>query len=178
MTDPDRTQPAHGAPQQPFGGQPQQPSGFPGQQPYGFGPVQQPYGLAPQQLGRPGTLSAAVILMYIGGGLELLGFGLSVAVNSATAFGALIGGGLWFWMAAANRRGRRSARVTGTVFFGIDCLLLIGVITVASQAGSAVAAGIVVVSALVQWLIGLAAVILMWNRASGAYYNAMSGTRF
>jgi hypothetical protein len=34
---------------------------------------------------------------------------------------------------------------------------------------------LVVGSSLVQWLIGLSAVVLLWLKASSAYFKAMSG---
>ena len=39
--------------------------------------------------------------------------------------GGLIAIGLWLWMAWANGRGRRSARIVAAVFFGINTLDLV-----------------------------------------------------
>jgi hypothetical protein len=168
--------------QQPYGGQAQQPYGQPyggqQQQPYNW-PQQQQYGGPPAVY--PGSLQAAVIFMYIGGALELLGFILNLAMGApgSTSVGALIGAALWFWMAVANRQGKNWARITSTVFFGLDCLALIGIIAIASGSTVSASAGaIVIASATVQWLIGLAAVILLWRPQSTQYFNAMSGRAY
>jgi hypothetical protein len=90
------------------------------------------------------------------------------AVVLAIVFG-LIGIGLWIWMARANRAGKNWARITATVFFGLDTLsLLVGF----RQAEPALSR---VVSLLV-WLAGLGAVILLWQKVSSAYFAA-SGSR-
>ena len=93
-------------------------------------------------------------------------------VTTAVNFGyalviviGLIGAGLWIWMAFANKAGRNWARITGTVFFGLDTLSLIGDLSRHTTTGAGLAIG------AVTWLIGLAAVILIWNKASGAYYK-------
>jgi hypothetical protein len=182
-------QPYGNDPQQPYGGQPQQPYGG---QPYG-GQPQQPYGQPQQQYGYPpqqpqfggppavypGTLKAAVTLMYVGGALELVGFVLNLAAGASgqAAVEAIIGAGLWFWMARANRQGKNWARITSTVFFGLDCLAFILIIALVGSV-SAKAAGIVLAAGSIQWLIGLAAVILLWRRPSTEYFNAMSGKAY
>jgi hypothetical protein len=78
--------------------------------------------------------------------------------------GGLIGIGLWIWMAFMNKAGKNWARITGTVFFGIDT---IGLVTSLARAG---VAGSKIITVLI-WLIGLAAVILLWRRESGAYFK-------
>lgn len=77
----------------------------------------------------------------------------------------LIGIGVWIWMAMSCRKGRNWARITGTVFFGLYTLSLIG-----ELAEHQTAAGSVV--ALVVWLVGLGAVIYLWKPASTAYFKA------
>jgi len=189
-----------GYPQQPYGGQDQfgqQPYGQPpqpyGQQPYGgqdqFGQQpygQQPYGY-PQPYGSglprppiPSTLRTAIIFMYIGGALEVLGVVISLAAGAAgsSTLGAVIGAGLWFWMARANRSGAQWARITSTVLFAIDCVLLLAIIGLASKVAGTAGVGLVIGSALVQWLIGLVAIITLWARPSSAYFNAASGPRY
>lgn len=84
--------------------------------------------------------------------------------------------GLWLWMAFKNRAGRQWARITGTVFFGIQALLtVVGVATYAAGAGATnaysagqTAASLVVGGILL--LIGLVTVILLWNSRSAAYF--------
>ncbi len=76
----------------------------------------------------------------------------------------IIGIGLWIWMARANLAGKNWARITGTVFFGIDTLDLLGLFTGTHNAIS-------VVFAVVTWLIGLGAVIFLWRSDSSAYFK-------
>ena len=52
----------------------------------------------------------------------------TAAVVLAVAFG-LIGIGLWVWMALANKAGKNWARITATVFFGLDTLSLLPAIS-------------------------------------------------
>jgi hypothetical protein len=98
------------------------------------------------------------------------------AVHAGVAIaivGVLIGMGLWIWMAFANRAGKNWARITGTVFFGIDCLsLLVGLAASSSStmnttkdSGFSVAVGILI------WIVGLVTVILLWNKQSSAYFK-------
>jgi hypothetical protein len=68
------------------------------------------------------------------------------------------------WMARANKAGKNWARITGTVFFGIDTLDLLGLFAQRPAALS-------VVFALVIWLIGLGTVIMLWRRESTAFFK-------
>jgi len=144
---------------------------------YGYPQYGYPHSRPPM----PGTLTAAVVLMFVGGGLETLGFVLDVVsgnVSGATVFGAALGAGLWFLMATMSRQGKNWARVTGTVLFGISCLLLLVVLAAVSKLvgpHNSGAAALVVGAAATQWLIGLGAVILLWVKPSSAYFRAMSG---
>lgn len=52
-------------------------------------------------------------------------------------------------MAVSNRAGKNWARITSTVFFGLDCLVL-----------------------------GLGAIILLWRKESSAYFAAMSASTY
>lgn len=92
---------------------------------------------------------------------------VNTAANSSIALiivVGLIGIGLWIWMARANKAGKNWARITGTVFFGIDTLDLLGLFAQRPAALS-------VVFALVVWLIGLGAVIMLWRRESTAFFK-------
>ena len=84
------------------------------------------------------------------------------AVVVAIVFG-LIGIGLWLWMARANKAGKNWARITATVFFGLDTLSVLAGFRQAEPALSRV------VSLLV-WLAGLGAIVLLWQKVSSAYF--------
>jgi hypothetical protein len=88
----------------------------------------------------------------------------TAAIVLAIVFG-LIGIGLWIWMARANNAGKNWARITATVFFGLDTLSLLASFRQAEPALSRV------VSLLV-WVAGLGAVILLWQKISSAYFAA------
>jgi len=140
----------------------------------------------------PTSLQTAVRLMYAGAGISAISFILGLVtigsvrhtlekqypsysaskisslVNAEIAIvvvAGIIGVGLWLWMAWANKRGKNWARITGTVFFGLYTLDLV---LVAARAAS----GISTVFAIVTWLVGLGATIMLWRRDSSAYINA------
>ncbi|MEC3957412.1 hypothetical protein VMT65_30575 [Nocardia sp. CDC153] len=77
---------------------------------------------------------------------------------------SLIAVGLWVWMAFANRAGKHWARVTATVFFAVDTLTTLYSV-VAGRFPVSDAIGVLT------WLIGLAAVILLWRGPSSAYFR-------
>ena len=91
------------------------------------------------------------------------------AVAVAIIFG-LIGIGLWLWMAYANKAGKNWARITATVFFGLDTL---SVLTSFRQAEPILSR---LISILV-WLIGLGAIVLLYQRESSAYFSASKTPR-
>ena len=80
-------------------------------------------------------------------------------------FFGLVGVGLWIWMAMANKRGANWARIVATVFFGLDTLSLL------ANFARPEALFIRLVGLLI-WLIGLGAVILLWQRQSSEYFKA------
>ena len=86
----------------------------------------------------------------------------TAAVVLAIVFG-LIGIALWIWMARANQAGKNWARITSTVFFGLDTLSLLAGLRQAEPALSRV-------FSLLVWLAGLGAVILLWQKVSSAYF--------
>jgi malonyl CoA-acyl carrier protein transacylase len=73
---------------------------------------------------------------------------------------------LWLGIARACRRGRSGARVAGTVLFGLYSLGVLGVVA-SSQAGF----GPAKVLSLIGWLIGLGAVIALWQAPSSAFFS-------
>jgi hypothetical protein len=139
----------------------------------------------PQQPPKP--VLTAVKLMYAGAGLEVLGLILNLidagkagASGIATGVGgAAIGVALWLWMAAANRAGKNWARITSTVFFGIDCVfLLLGLIGLGALSAAGANMGVVVPALLVSivvWLVGLGSIVMLWRQESSSYFRAMSG---
>jgi hypothetical protein len=79
----------------------------------------------------------------------------------------IISGGLWLWMAWKTGAGRNWARVLSSVFFGFMCLQFIG--GIASLAGSGDTA-LAFITTLVEWGVGLAALIQLWQRESGDFF--------
>jgi hypothetical protein len=76
----------------------------------------------------------------------------------------LIGVGLWVWMAWANGRGQRWARVVAAVLFGPNTL---GPLSVALRPNAVVTK----IFDVVIWLVGLGATIYLWRPDSTQYYN-------
>ena len=79
----------------------------------------------------------------------------------------LIGVVLWIWMAQMNKRGRNWARITSTVFFALDTLGAIGGLAGGTFSGGSVNR----FYGLVVWVIGGAAIILLWQRRSTEYFK-------
>jgi hypothetical protein len=146
----------------------------------------------PSRAGPPTSVQTAVRLMYAGAGISAISFILGLVtigsvrhtlekqhpdfstsrinslVNAEIAIvivAGIIGVGIWVWMAWANGRGKNWARITGTVFFGLYTLDLI---LVAARSASAIST----VFAIVTWMIGLGATIMLWRRDSTAYFRA------
>jgi HAAS len=97
-----------------------------------------------------------------------LNSGITATLALAFVLG-LIGAGLWILLGRASRSGKDWSRVTGSVLFGLDTLaLLIGPPDVgirgAEAAVTRIFAGII-------WLIGLAAVICLWQKDSGVFFK-------
>lgn len=86
------------------------------------------------------------------------------AVTIIVIFG-LIGVGLWLWMAWANKKGANWARITASVFFGLDTLSLLAGFSRPEPLATRL------VSLLI-WLIGLGAVIMLWRSDATAYFKA------
>ncbi len=86
-----------------------------------------------------------------------------VAAVITSVIGGVIAVGLWLWMAWANGRGRRWARIVAAVFFAINTLDLI------ASFARIHAVGAVIVGVLV-WLAGLGAIVLLFNKQSAPYF--------
>jgi hypothetical protein len=78
----------------------------------------------------------------------------------------VIGTALWLWLAGETKRGRRRARAWATAIF---CLATVSGISVGARAPST---GPTQALSGIEWVIGLCAVILLWNRPSQSYYAA------
>lgn len=88
---------------------------------------------------------------------------VTVSIVFAVVVG-LLSVGLWLWLAWACKKGANWARVTGTVLFGLDTLLIL-------LSVSRLRAGIGFIVDILIWLIGLGAVILLWRRESSDYFK-------
>jgi FtsH-binding integral membrane protein len=74
---------------------------------------------------------------------------------------------LWLGVARACRRGSSGARVAGTVLFALHTVGVLGVLA-SSQEG----VGPAKVLTLIGWLIGLGAVVALWQRPSSTFFTA------
>ena len=138
----------------------------------------------------PQSVQRAVRTMYVGLAASLLGIVVDLTslsairraiekrsptmtaahVNTAVHFeigvfivSGLVGAALWLWMARSCRAGKGWARITSTVFFGIETLSLL--------ASVAAGGGLTRVYGLVVWVVGLIAVIFLWQRSSSDYFR-------
>ena len=147
---------------------------------------------------QPSTLRNAVRLIWAGGALSLIGVIITLSfssriktavINAANksnrtathkltaaqihslgnatvlllAVFGVIGVLLWVWMAWANNRGRPWARIVATVLFGLNTIAVVLELGRASVSLITVALG---------WLIGLGAIVLLWNKQTTQYINA------
>jgi hypothetical protein len=69
-------------------------------------------------------------------------------------------------MAQSCRAGKGWARVVSSVFFGIDTVSVLAG-TAAAQGG-----GLSRIYGILVWVIGLIAIILLWQRSSSDYFRA------
>jgi hypothetical protein len=138
---------------------------------------------------RPTAMQRAVSLMYAGAAVSVINgvvTGLTshnvtfyvysstssttTVHNSSSLVAGIIGGiisaGLWMWMAWKAGAGRNWARVLSSVFFGFACLGFLG--NLISLAGSGSALAFIVF--LVEWGVGLAALIHLWKRESSEFF--------
>jgi hypothetical protein len=140
----------------------------------------------------PQSVVRAVQFMYAGAAASLIGIVVNMTTLSSTkseiirrnpsltatqvanaehvAIGlfivsGLLGAGLWVWIAQMCKAGRNWARIVGTVLFAIDTIsVFLG--AAAAPGGSATR-----IYSIPIWLIGLGAVILLWQRASSDYFR-------
>ena len=95
---------------------------------------------------------------------------VGVAVGIAV-FSGLVGVALWLWMAAANGRGRKWARVVATVFFGLSVLFTLAGLVQKPPVLS-------LVLSLVSLLLGAYIIMLLYKRESTEYYDAQSAPKY
>jgi len=162
-------------------------------------PAAQPAGYPqPQRAGSPGatvplpaSMVTAVRLMYAGAAYALI-WAIGVIAVSASIVKhyplASVSGdhrlagavtltillcaadiSLWLGIARACRRGSSGARVAGTVLFAVHTVGVLGVVT-SSQAGL----GPAKVLTLIGWLIGLGAVLALWQPPSSTFFTAQA----
>jgi len=134
---------------------------------------------------RPPTMQRAVILMYVGAALGLtrgIVGGLTTktgmfnyvpqpTVHTASyVIGGITGGIivalLWLWMAWKTGAGRAWARVLSAVLFSFLCLELLGDLTSLPKAHTY----LTVIVALLQWGVGLTALVQLWQRDSSNFF--------
>jgi hypothetical protein len=139
----------------------------------------------------PRAVLNAVRLMYAGAALEVLAIVVAVVtvgslrsaifkahpdyttaqLHTAEAartlplvVGAAITIGLWLWMARANRSGRSWARAISATFFGINTLDLVVSFFLVHGAATPI-------MSLAIWLVGLAAIALIFSKGSRSFYE-------
>jgi hypothetical protein len=86
--------------------------------------------------------------------------------------GALVVAGLagvcgWLWMATMNMAGWRRARASSTVCFAFDTVFALVVVAGAHM-------DLVKIIAAVIWLVGLCAIVLLWQRESSEFFSSQS----
>jgi Protein kinase domain len=100
--------------------------------------------------------------------------GLGAAAAGAlavTIVGGLISIGLWLAMARRTRRGRPGVRVLSMIFFILHSL------TVASTYSRGLLTHATWIAGLAEWGVGLAIIVLMWDRRSSAYFAGLRQAR-
>jgi hypothetical protein len=147
----------------------------------------------------PQSITRAVQLMYAGAVASLIGIVIALTtlssiksqihqrnltltttqINNAehVAIGiliasGLIGAALWLWMAQSSKAGKNWARIVSTVLFAIQTLNVVAGASAISSGGASRIYSIVI------WLIGLGAIILLWQRSSTEYFKSSSAPRY
>ncbi|SDU08413.1 hypothetical protein [Jiangella alkaliphila] len=144
----------------------------------------------------PASIRRAVILMYVGAALSVLGLlftllardsirdaiedndsslsadDVDAATNLIVGVGVVVGilgAALWLWMAYANKAGRSWARVVATVLGGLNILF-----TLFSLSGGG---GLNIIINVVTIALAAYILYLLYRPESSAYYAAVSGKR-
>jgi hypothetical protein len=142
----------------------------------------------------PRAVTTAMRLMRAGAVSEIAGLAVALATASSVQaaitrhhagflaahwhgvllfieLGVPLPAGLWLWLAWANGRGHQWARSAFAVVFAVYTLLVLGKLAVG--AATYAPADLLVVG--VQWLIGLAVVVLIFSGSAGDFYRRQTG---
>lgn len=158
------------------------------------------YGAQPgQPIEVPPTVNYAVWAMYAGAAINLIGGIISAVlipgilkaqldaqgitgadrqtVEAATGVTvvfaiiiAIVGAGLWVWMALAHKAGQGWARIVATVF---ACLGLISTLSAFARPTN----GLSIVLIIIQLLVIIAAGVLMWMKPNSEYIAAKTAQK-
>ena len=128
-----------------------------------------------------------------GSGTQLQAGEIKNVILGAMIVVGVIAALIWLWIAWKNQAGRNWARIVATVLFALSCLglpeLLTGgrlstmpsTLTAADGATIAVppldTPAWLIAAGAVNWLLGLAIIILLWRPAASRYYEAVSLSR-
>jgi len=94
----------------------------------------------------------------------------TAALIAAVIFG-LIGVGLWLWMASANGKGKKWARVVATVFFVLSLLSILANVAQGKTPVPSLVLGVVTV------ILGAYVIFLLYKKESTAFYDGMTAAR-
>src|SRR3984957_6502246 len=83
----------------------------------------------------------------------------------------LIAAGVWIWMARSCRAGKSWARTVSTVLFAVSTIGVFASIGGGSRPGGAPTR----IYGFVVWIVGLIAIVLLWQRASSDYFKGSKG---
>lgn len=133
----------------------------------------------------PRSIVLAVMLMYGGAAaipliafIDVLTGGTTIQnVSPVLPFAAV-----WLWMAQMNKHGRSWARIWSTIFFGVQTLVFAALVVVVAYLALLTATNVMtgnvpglVICGILYWIVGLAAIVLLWRRQSSEYYAYMEG---
>lgn len=93
-----------------------------------------------------------------------------VAIGFAVFF-ALVGAGLWLWMAWKNGEGRSWARIVATVAGGLNLLSTIYVLAAGQSTGASIAVTVV------NLILAAVILVLLWRKESSQFYASRSQPR-
>jgi hypothetical protein len=134
------------------------------------------------------TVNLIIVLAFIGdikAHHAVLGHSLTAAqVSQLNTFvitelivSCLVPIALWLWMARANGQGRNWARSLSTVLFGVATLDLTGAFGTPGIQVEFVPMVFGPIIPVLTWLVGLAAVWLLWRPASSAFFKPQGFTQ-